>query len=55
MRWRRLKNASWLKNRFNVFGFCGASLVDRNSRSIDRTTPAIVMINAVSLMIFGMV
>lgn len=55
MRCKRLKNASWLKKRFSVFGFCGVSLVDKNSRSIESRIPARVIIRAVSLMLFGIV
>lgn len=50
-----MKNASWLKKRFNVFGFCGVCLADKNSKSIDSMIPARVMISAASLIVFGMV
>lgn len=50
-----MKNANWLKKRFNVFGFCGVCLVDKNNKSVDSIIPVRVMISAVSLMVFGMV
>lgn len=50
-----LKKASWLKNRAVVFGFCGGWCLVIDKRSIDRTRPAMVIINALSLMVFGMV
>lgn len=50
-----MKKANWLKNKFIVFGFCGGWWVDIDNRSTDRITPAIVMINALSFIVFGMV
>lgn len=50
-----MKNASWLKKRFSVFGFCRICLVDKKNRSVDSKIPTSVMISAVSLMVVGIV
>lgn len=50
-----LKNASWLKNKLIVFGFCGGWWGCINIKSADTITPIIVISSAPILMVFGIV